>query len=239
MSAEHARNRLSDLGSPDGHRRLASSSGRGVEAYELHSVLRMNGTHHESTARIDRNELRSLLDTMTPVTQQAITARVRISDVEAALEPAAPKRTYPRPISQVASLLPTSEATRYPRTTRPLMTVRAISQSDSLAVAKPKRASSVAEVRAKLDRGEEIAVPSRPVLSAQVAAELSTEEIAMLPAEVQATLPVVAPEPPPELPIELMPVPVVPVVDPPRFTTIFASFVAAFLVAFCAAYLLV
>jgi hypothetical protein len=46
----------------------------------------MNRSQHETTARINRDELTSLLTTMTPAEQQPITTRALLSDIEAALK---------------------------------------------------------------------------------------------------------------------------------------------------------
>ena len=48
----------------------------------------MNRAEHETTERINRDELHRLLDTMTPAQQQSITTRASLSDIRAALEEA-------------------------------------------------------------------------------------------------------------------------------------------------------
>lgn len=193
----------------------------------------------EVTSRIDREELHRLLNTMTPLEQQAITTRTRISDIEAE---AVSNRRYPRPVSEVAALLPPCDPVRFPRTTRPLPIVRATTQTDSLAVPTPKRAQSVADVRAMLDRGEEIAVPASPALSSQVIAALTTEEIAMLPLKLRESVA--------ELPRGKNPPRIrrpslicaehieVPVATPVAWPKLVASFAVAVLLGFCGVYML-
>ena len=168
-----------------------------------------------------------------------------------------PKRKYARPFSQVAALLEGYEPTRFPRATRP-PTVRAKTQTGS---PEAKAAQAVADVRARLDSaGEEAAqrfaageYAAFPVLSPQVAAHLSGEEISMLPMEIRLTLPDVpawmaSPR------IEMTPVPGASLIALPRSTnaadgfaeelvpvrlmTILASFTIAFLVGFCVSYFL-
>lgn len=166
----------------------------------------MNRVEHEITARINRNELEGLLNTMTPGQQQAVTTRASIAEIEAELarlgvtEPAhpskteaataRPKRKYKRPFSQVAALLPAYEPIRAQRPKRPSQLPRAKTNTSSLAVAEKKAPRTVAELRARLDSGETPAMWAASCeLSPQVLAHLTAEEIAMLPGGIRASLP--------------------------------------------------
>jgi len=277
----------------------------------------MNRAEREITAPIKIDELQRLLNTMTPMQEQAITTRTRICNIQAELsqvpataEPAQvaeveaevprlfngvdleefltdtvsrmvtprepnpapppaprastasprPKRRYARPFSQVAALLPRGEPPRSPRVARPSPSTGTRTQSRSLAVTQHQKAPrTVAELRARLDSGETPDLwATSSVLSPQVLAHLSTEEIAMLPAEIRGAVP--------EVPagsnlqgIELTSVPCAEVIDipsarfaarlpaadpqpepePERFAAIIASVASLFLVGVCAAYFLV
>lgn len=203
----------------------------------------MSRAEQESTARIRRDELTGLLDTMSPTDQQPITARVRISDIQAeaarargsepsieppktaknvkagkakaakvadaakvvkAFEdqavveevkavtspvPVRAKRPSKAPFAQLAALLPSTPAP---------VRIRAKTNSDATrAPAEQKAVQVIADVRAKLESAEENLTrwdalaerSSFPTLSPQVAAELSGEEIAMLPMEIRLMLP--------------------------------------------------
>lgn len=195
----------------------------------------MGRAEQESTARIRRETLMGLLDTMAPTELQPITARVRISDIQAeaarqdevtkiidaskilealnaveeskdakvarlaaeleqldaaASTPSQPKRASKAPFSHIAALLP--------RTPVPVRTRgRAKTNNDAgLPRAEQKAVQLIADVRDKLEaaarldsQGERL---SFPTLSPRVAAELSGEEIAMLPMEVRLLLPEVS-----------------------------------------------
>jgi hypothetical protein len=182
----------------------------------------MTRAEQETTARIDRNSLRGLLE------ESGATPR--------------PKRR--RPFSHVAAQL--GGTPQLPRATRPPPVARAYSPEEL------KAARALADVRARLDRAEETAAQraadcergSFPVLSPQIVGHLSGEEIAMLPMEIRLTLP----EPPswyagPR--IELTPVPSRPyIVTPPtaeRIPTrvlIMACVAGVFWLSFCAYWLL-
>lgn len=181
----------------------------------------------ENTARIKRDELLRLLNVTSPVGYQAITARTRLDEVAAELarapEPvtelatppaefaAGAKRTYARPFSHVAALLPAAERPRRPRTTMPVITQRARTAPPVHSLAVPERAPrTVADVRERLDRGEDLS--ARPWISARVASHLTAEEIAMLPMDLRLRLPAVtAWNAPPR--IELTPMPGLPCID--------------------------
>jgi hypothetical protein len=149
-------------------------------------------------------------------------------------------RKYARPFSHVAALLPPTEAARSRRVTRPpMLTTRQTGPIRSLAVAEPKPVRSVEDLRERLDAGQELG--ARPItasdaviaeaLSPQVVAQLSTEEIAMLPARVRDSL---VPTP---VPLSTRPE-VQPLVTRPRLVTLVASFTVSFLAALSAAYFL-
>lgn len=212
----------------------------------------MGRAEQESTARIKREELVGLLDTMNPTEQQPITARVRISDIQAeaaktdeevereaaqladeakaaesiATEPqrlfndvdwedilgaavsammnpivktVAPplperaKRPSKAPFSHIAALLPATPAPmRRAKTNSGITAARGTGAQKAVQV--------IADVRAKLETAEQVSKwdaqadrPAFPTLSPQVAAELTGEEIAMLPMEIRLLLPEVSP----------------------------------------------
>ena len=119
----------------------------------------------ETTARIKRDELLALLAAMKPVEKQAITTRARISDVEAEL--ARQRRSRSK---TAAALLPRCTVTRFPRATPPPLLKRP----------KPRRVEQATA-----------AYQCLPTLSPAIVAELSAEEIAMLPIEFRRMLPAV------------------------------------------------
>jgi hypothetical protein len=183
----------------------------------------------ETTARIKRDTLRGLLDAMTDHPP-----------------PSPPKRK--RSFSQIAALLPPVERPRFPRaTTSPLSR----GSSSDMTPAEHKAAQTIADARAKLDRADESPFP---VLSHQIVANLSGEEISMLPMEIRLRLPEVRSwQTPPA--IELLPAgdrissrsvsareaPVVAVEVPvrrPSLLALIALFVAAFFVGMLGAYVL-
>ncbi|MDB4961932.1 MAG: hypothetical protein JWP01_1931 [Myxococcales bacterium] len=211
----------------------------------------MNRAERENTAPIKLDELQRLLNAMTPLQQQAITTRARVSEIEAELarvdataraQPAKVdvaattqaevprlfngvdldafltetmsmmvtpgKRKSASSSSQVAALLPPREPTRSPRPKRPPPSTRA----RSLAVPEHKAPRTVTALGTQLDSGETAGAASS-VLSPQVLAHLSAEELAMLPAEIRGELPVPAEDTPPR--IEMTPAPCAEVVDPP------------------------
>jgi hypothetical protein len=227
----------------------------------------MNGAKLEVTVRIKCDELLQLLNTMTPMEQQRITTRSRISDIEAELarvratavpEAEPPKCEIPRLFNDVdcnplldatLSIPPQTpilgdEPTRFPHATLPPpFALAGTLLAGPLAVVQPLRE-----------------VVSFPTLSPQVFARLSAEEITMLPMEIRLNLPEVrnwmtAPR------IEMTPAPdgrVIGIHSAPckdhghsirvteqtpaaarsRLLTIFSSFAAVFLVGLCAVYLL-
>ena len=140
----------------------------------------MNRAELETTARIDRDELRGLLDAMTE---------------------SPPPRRRARSLSEIAALLQPAVPVRFPRrATQPPLIGRG--SSSTLTRAEQKAAQTVADARAKLDSADDRA--EFPVLSHQIVANLSGEEISMLPMEIRLRLPEVpAWETPPT--IELMP----------------------------------
>jgi hypothetical protein len=180
----------------------------------------------------------------------------------AASEPQ-PKRKYARPCSHVAALLEPCEPGRFPRATRPPPMRATTNNGTERPIAEQKAARAVAEVRARLDSAEESAAERAashervafPALSAQVVAQLSGEEIAMLPMELRLSLPDATDWQPAR--IEMTPVPGLqlrsarcePVADsivtapvhgasPLRVMTIITSFAAAFFLGACAYYFL-
>src|SRR5690349_19113154 len=124
----------------------------------------MDRAELETTARIKRDTLRGLLDEMTDQ---------------------APRPKRKRSFSQVAAMLPPVERVRFPRSTAPLALGRG--SDPNLTRAEQKAAQTIADARAKLDRVQE--QPEFPVLSHQIVANLSGEEISMLPMEVRLLLP--------------------------------------------------
>lgn len=169
-----------------------------------------------------------------------------------------PKRKYARPFAQVAALLPRSERPRSPLAARRSPSTGTRIPTRSLAVTEQQKAPrTVAELRARLDSGETPAVwADSSVLSPQVLAHLSAEEIAMLPAEIRGAVPEGPAETAPPR-SELTAVPCEEVDDllfewgaapvpelelepePERFAAIIASVASLFLVGVCAAYFLV
>ncbi len=129
-------------------------------------------TVEETTERINRHQLVRLLDTMTSLERQAITHRMLISDLPA--EVAGPR--HPRPPSHVAALLPP---------------VKPLKRARPTLVGAP--------------RPIEVVVAPVPVLeepaplSAQVMAQLSVEEIAMLPQQFRPMAAVLELEAPPRV----------------------------------------
>jgi hypothetical protein len=121
----------------------------------------------ETTARIKRDTLRGLLDEMTD-------------------RPPRPKRK--RSFSQVAALLPPVERVRFPRATTSPPLGRG--SSSNMTRAEQKAAQTIADARAKLDRIEQES--EFPVLSHQIVANLSGEEMSMLPMEIRLRMPQVA-----------------------------------------------
>ena len=122
------------------------------------------------------------------------------------------KRKYARPFSQVAALLPAVERPRAPRPTGPVRSLRAQTAPPvhSLAVRDPQAAHTVSDLRARLDRGENVS--AEPWISARVASHLTADEIAMLPMDLRLRLPAVTEwNAPPR--IELTPMPGLPCID--------------------------
>jgi hypothetical protein len=137
----------------------------------------MKRAEHETTAPIDREQLLGLLDSMTPV---------------ASAPPKRPAATSTsRHFMHLAARLPSIEPIRRPRATRPppLPRPRKTAAAEIAGPAEQKAAQTVADVLARLDTGEESAVPqaisceppAAPLLSREVVSQLSGEEIAMLP----------------------------------------------------------
>jgi hypothetical protein len=117
-------------------------------------------TVEETTERINRHQLVRLLDTMSSLERQAITHRMLISDLDAAMpapEVAGPR--HPRPPSHVAAMLPP---------------VKPLKRARPTLVGAPRPIEVVAPPVA-------VPVPEAAPLSSQVIAQLSVEEVAMLP----------------------------------------------------------
>jgi hypothetical protein len=148
---------------------------------------------------------------------------------------------------------PAREPTRSPRATRPSQMTCAKKQIRSLAVAEHKAPRTVAELRARLDRGESAALWAASCeLSPRVVAHLRAEEIAMLPAEIRSSLPEVAETNTPPR-IEVTPVPGAKVTDirsarragrvasadSQRLATLLASLAVVLLVGICVVHFLV
>jgi hypothetical protein len=129
-----------------------------------------------------------------------------IPKLPSAAERAQPKRKHGRPLSQVAALLAPHEPARFPRATRPpVMRAKTQTELKTLTIPEIKAKQAVADVRARLDchddRHAERALlterPAFPTLSAHVVAQLSGEEIAMLPMEMRLLLPELPAQPVP------------------------------------------
>jgi hypothetical protein len=252
-----------DVGSPDGGRALAQGQRRGCRGHAgCIPVFAMNGAEREITAPIKLDELRRLLNAMTPL--PPTTARARRTDLDVARargdatrsgpsstrggEPSRPKRIYPRPFSQVVAPLPRGESTR------PSSSTPARPHSRSLAVPAHKGPRTVAELRARLDSGETAAVwAASCVLSPRVLAHLRSEELERLPEQLRGDPPRVPDEGTPP-PTEVRSVPraevihsqsargIAPVPAPhapsQRLAITIASLATVILVAICVAYLL-
>ncbi|MDB4961930.1 MAG: hypothetical protein JWP01_1929 [Myxococcales bacterium] len=139
---------------------------------------------------------------------------------------------------------------RFPRATRPSPMARATTPIRSLAIAEHKAPRTVAELRARLDRGESAALWAASCeLSPRVVAHLRAEASAMVSAEVEPSLPEANPAPR----IGVTPVPGtdvaaipaarragrVPAAGSQRFATIIASLAVLFLVGLVAVLCLV
>ena len=140
-----------------------------------------------------------------------IVSRPAVGDPPPADFAPATKRKYPRPFSQVAAMLPSVSVSRPPRATPPpLPRPKSSPPVHSLAVPQPAASHTISDVRARLERGEDLS--QEPCLSARVASHLTAEEIAMLPMDLRLRLPdVTAWQAPPR--IELTPMPGLPCVD--------------------------
>ena len=196
---EGARGRhMSDRCPPDSRREVARAASASRASRSRHTrcsqCIAVNRAELETTAPIRRDELLGLLDAMAEPSATASSPSTG----------SRPKRS-PAPFSQIAALLPPCEL---PRATRPPPIVRAKTASEQ------KAAQTVADARARLATADETAEEraalrervSFPALSANVVAQLSGEEIAMLPMEMRLMLPAVPDWPAPPR-IEITPVP--------------------------------
>jgi hypothetical protein len=221
----------------------------------------MGRAEQESTARIKRETLTGLLETMAPTDQQRITARVRISDIQA--EAAGSEVTKVVDVSAILEAMKVAEAAKGPDAPQLLKVIedprhapvakmapverllaelkaiaeaepltrvsRLLAELEAIAATKPRSvlrdarlfddvdweeilgaamtamvtpsllqpiepalALVIPDVREKLEACD---ASSFPTLSAQVAAELTGEEIAMLPMEIRLKLPETHPFP--------------------------------------------
>lgn len=187
----------------------------------------MTTAHQKTTARMRSEELYRLQNATAPVGYQAITERTRLDEVARAaaassaalvepppappVELRSPGRRTKRPFSQVAALLPAVERPRAHRPTQPpRLRAPTAPPVRSLAVPDPQTQRMVADVRERIDRGEDLAGSSW--ISARVVSHLTAEEIAMLPMDLRLRLPAVTDWQAPAR-IELTPMPGLPCID--------------------------